>query len=100
MASRILNKEMEFFYNGEDSFEKMIEELNNRFSFQKVVFLTEDKNIQDLIFEHRKTIQFFPVYKNNLSDLQQDIACVVQCDSNNMILNRKVCFQNNVFFVV
>lgn len=102
MAEHILNNSTEFFYSNNDSFSKLFEELDTRFSYQKVVVVGESENLSKFYDCNYRQANFTMIFASNFKYMECDdsIVAVICVDAKNLEFCRQYCYKYKKFLVV
>lgn len=99
MAEHIFNQNLEFFYCGDDSFFRLFDELNARFSYQKVAIVGSNQNLEQS-YNSFRSAQFFVQFDAKFEQIKEDTIALVCTDLKQLQKCQEYCMLTNKFLIV
>lgn len=99
MAELQIKNNMEFFYIEEKVVNKLLDELECRFKFQKVLIVGACANIIDEILSQKQR-EICYIFDDKFDENLDDIVCVVCFDETKIRLCKLFCFEKKINFVL
>ena len=99
MAEICLKNSMEFFYIEKGFVSKLLDELENRYKYQKILFVGADECVTNEILSQKQR-QLFCVFENDFNISISDIALVVCFDKKLIFECKNYCYVNKINYVL
>ena len=98
MAELCLKNSMEFFYIEDDFITKLLDELESRYKYQKILFVGANKVEIDMIVSQKQR-QLFYIFENDFSSSVSDVSLAVCFDKKMIDDCKSYCFNNKINYI-
>ena len=99
MAELCLKNSMEFFYIEDEYITKLLDELECRYKYQKILFVGVNKSQIDEIISQKQR-QLFYIFEDDFNSCASDIASVVCFDKEKINDCKLYCYQNKINYIL
>lgn len=99
MAEICLKNKMEFFYIQDEIANKLLDELESRFKFQRILFVGAKNSIKEEILSQKKR-QLYYIFDGNFDCNLENIACVVCFNKQKIADCKSFCYKNKINYIL
>lgn len=99
MAELYLKNSMEFFYIEDEYITKLLDELENRYKYQKILFVGTNKSQMDLIVSQKQRHLFY-IFEDNFNSSMNDVSSVICFDKKLISECKSYCHQNKINYIL
>ena len=98
MAELDLKNSMEFFYIEDEFVSKLLDELESRYKYQKILLVGADKYVKDEILSQKQR-EIYYIFENDFTSTINNFATVVCFDKSFIDTCKAYCYKNKINYI-